>query len=226
MPKILIIDDDDSVLKAVEIGLGQAGFRVLTAKGGATGLRTMFDNRPDLVLLDIMLPGIDGMEACRRLRELSDTPIIFLTALSAETDIVKGLMVGADDYITKPFSMSELIARIHTCLRRKKTSAGEMASSLILGDLTIDFVRHKVRVRNQQVALSPTEFRLLSYLARNCGRVVPHRTLLIEVWGSEYTDQFDYLHLYIRYLRKKIEKDPSHPEIIKTERNVGYYMDE
>ena len=226
MTKILIIDDDDSVLKAVEIGLGQAGFRVLTAKDGATGLRTMFDNRPDLVLLDIMLPGIDGMEACRRLRELSDTPIIFLTALSAETDIVKGLMVGADDYITKPFSMSELIARIHTCLRRKKTSAGEMASSLILGDLTIDFVRHKVRVRNQQVTLSPTEFRLLSYLARNCGRVVPHRTLLIEVWGSEYTDQFDYLHLYIRYIRKKIEKDPSHPEIIKTERNVGYYMDE
>jgi len=226
MTKILIIDDDDSVLKAVEIGLGQAGFRVLTAKDGATGLRTMFDNRPDLVLLDIMLPGIDGMEACRRLRELSDTPIIFLTALSAETDIVKGLMVGADDYITKPFSMSELIARIHTCLRRKKTSTGEMASSLILGDLTIDFVRHKVRVRNQQVTLSPTEFRLLSYLARNCGRVVPHRTLLIEVWGSEYTDQFDYLHLYIRYIRKKIEKDPSHPEIIKTERNVGYYMDE
>jgi two-component system, OmpR family, KDP operon response regulator KdpE len=226
MTKILIIDDDNSVLKSVEIGLGQAGFRVLTAKDGATGLRTMFDNRPDLVLLDIMLPGIDGMEACRRLRELSDTPIIFLTALSAETDIVKGLMAGADDYITKPFSMSELIARIHTCLRRKKTPTGERAPSLILGDLTIDFVRHQVRVRDQQVTLSPTEFRLLSYLARNCGQVISHQALLTEVWGPEYASQYDYLHLYIRYLRKKIEKDPSRPEIIKTERGVGYYMNE
>ncbi len=226
MAKILIIDDDESVLKNVEIGLTQAGFRVVTAKDGAAGLRTMFESRPDVVLLDIMLPGIDGLEACRRLRELSDIPIIFLTALSTETDIVKGLMLGADDYITKPFSMLELTARIQTCLRRKQVPAGGRPSALILGDLTIDFARHKVEINAQEVSLSPTEFRLLSYLARNRGRVISHRALLTEVWGPEYADQFDYLHLYIRYLRKKIEKDPARPEIIRTERGVGYYMEE
>lgn len=226
MTKVLVIDDDETLLKLVGTALEQAGFQVVTAKDGRAGLRATFDARPDLIILDIMLPGMDGLETCRRLRESTDTPIIMLTALSTEKDVAKGLGIGADDYVTKPFGMTELIARINACLRHRNGASRGKASVLISGDLMIDFARHKVSVRNQTIALSPTEFRLLSYLARNRGRVISHRTLLIEVWGSEYADQFDYLHLYIRYLRKKIEKDPSHPEIIKTERNVGYYMDE
>ncbi len=226
MTRILIIDDDESLLASLTAGLEKAGFQVVTAADGSAGLRLTFDARPDLIILDLVLPGMDGLETCRRLRELSDTPIIILTSRSAEEDIVKGLTMGADDYIAKPFRMAELVARVNTCLRHEAKSSSGKASALVIGDLTLDFARHKVMVRNQVIALSPTEFRLLSYLARNRGRVVPHRTLLFEVWGPEYANQLDYLHLYIRYLRKKIEKDPSKPEVIKTEWNVGYYIDE
>ena len=226
MTKILLIDDDESLLKSLGVGLEKAGFQIVTAKEGSAGLKITFDARPDLIILDIGLPGMDGLETCRRLRELTDTPIIILTARSTEEDIVKGLTTGADDYIAKPFRMAELVARVHTCLRHRSQSSPGKASVLVIGDLTLDFARHKVIVRNRAIDLSPTEFRLLSYLARNRGRVIPHRTLLLEVWGPEYANQLDYLHLYIRYLRKKIEKDPSKPEIIKTEWNVGYHIDE
>jgi DNA-binding response OmpR family regulator len=226
MTKILVIDDDESLLKSLGGGLEKAGFQFLSARDGPTGLKTNFDARPDLIILDVGLPGMDGFETCRRLRELSDTPIIMLTARATEEDIVKGLTVGADDYLVKPFGMAELLARVQTCLRHKSQASSSKASVLIIGDLTLDFARHKVSVRNQAINLSPTEFHLLSYLARSRGRVTPHRTLLLEVWGPEYANQLDYLHLYIRYLRKKIEKDPSNPVIIKTEWNVGYYIDE
>ena len=225
MPKILIIDDDESLLKSLSAGLEKAGFQILTAKDGPTGLKTTFDARPDLIILDVGLPGMDGLETCRRLRELSDTPIIMLTARAAEEDIVKGLTAGADDYLVKPFRMAELLARMQTSLRHRSQASPGKPAVLVVGDLTIDFARHQVTVRSQTVDLSPTEFHLLSYLARNRGRVIPHRTLLLEVWGPEYSNQIDYLHLYIRYLRLKIEKDPSKPEIIKTEWNVGYHID-
>lgn len=222
--KILVIDDDENLLKLIETALKREDWEVLTARDGAEGLRTAFSRQPDLIILDIMLPGMDGLETCRRLQELSSIPIIMLTALSSDTDVVKGLAVGADDYITKPFSLAELVARVRTCLRRSGGGSAK-SSVLVKGELTIDLARHKVSVKGKTIELTPTEFRLLSHLARNEGQVIPHRMLLEEVWGPEYSDQVDYLHLYIRYLRQKIEHDPSKPEIIKTERGVGYYLD-
>jgi DNA-binding response OmpR family regulator len=225
MTKILIIDDDDGLLNVIKTGLEQMGFQMLAVRDGETGLKMTFDFRPDLVILDLMLPGMSGLEVCRRLRELTETPIIMLTALSSEMDIVRGLNAGADDYIAKPFGMNELVARINNCLRHK-TSASEKNSVLSVRDLTVDLARHRVTRNDQCVELSPTEFRLLSYLARNRGKVIPHRVLLTEVWGVEYADQVDYLHLYIRYLRKKIEPNPSDPTIIRTERGVGYSIED
>lgn len=225
MAKVLIVDDDETLLKSVGLALSQSGFEVVTAKDGLAGLKKAFDCRPEIIILDLMLPQMDGLEVCRRLRELTESPIIMLTARSTEEDIVKGLTAGADDYMVKPFRITELVARINTCLRRGMSSRLGKSAVIIVGDLTIDFARHKVIVRNQPVSLSPTEFRLLSYLVRNCGHVIPHRTLILEVWGPEYVNQIDYLHLYIRYLRKKIEKDPAAPQIIKTEWNIGYYVE-
>lgn len=225
MDKILIVDDDRDHLQVMATALKHESFHVFTACTGLEGLRAAFAAHPDLVILDIMLPDMDGFEICRRLREFSDTPVIMLTARSTKTDVVKGLSIGADDYITKPFSLAELLARVRTALRHRGASDLPKASVLIHGDLVVDMAKHQVTVRGRPVDLSPTEFRLLAYLARNDRCVVPHRTLLMEIWGPEYCDQTDYLHLYIRYLRQKIEADPTHPEIIKTERGIGYYLD-
>ncbi|MCL5951085.1 MAG: response regulator transcription factor [Chloroflexi bacterium] len=224
MKKILVIDDDEKLLRLTETALKREDWQVLLARDGTEGLRIAFNSHPDLVILDIMLPGMDGFETCRRLKELSNIPVIMLTALASETDVVRGLAVGADDYITKPFSLVELVARVRTCFRRNSITSSK-TPLLVKGDLTIDLARHKVSLRGKSVDLTPTEFRLLSFLARNEGQVIPHRTLLVEVWGPEYSDQVDYLHLYIRYLRHKIEQDPSKPEIIKTERGIGYFLD-
>ncbi len=227
MEKVLIIDDDENLVELLQVALKAEGFQVLTAGDGREGLRTAFDSRPDLILLDIMMPRMDGLETARRLQELCDIPIILLTALSTTADVVKGLEIGADDYVTKPFAMEELIARIRNTLRRRAAPASSSRTGmLVLGNLTIDTVRHKVTAYERPVNLTPTEFRLLSYLARHAGQVVPHQALLTEVWGPEYRDQFDYLHLYVRYLRQKIELDPAQPGIIKTERGVGYYLEE
>jgi two-component system, OmpR family, KDP operon response regulator KdpE len=225
--KILIIDDDANLLKILDTALKQEGFEILTAADGQRGLRAAFSSHPDLIILDVMMPGMDGFEVCQRLLELTDLPVIMLTAVSATKDVVKGLSTGAADYITKPFKMDELIARVRAALRHKD-SPGSASSAAVLahGNLTIDFARHKVIVHGKPVDLTPTEFRLLSYLVRNRGRVTPHRTLLVEVWGPEYSNQIDYLHLYVRYLRQKIERDPAKPEIIKTERGVGYYLED
>ncbi len=226
MSKILVVDDDESLLSVVESALKREGFDVITATDGSEGLRSAFQNHPDLVILDIMLPGMSGLETCRRLRELSDMPIIMLTAMSRESDIVRGLTLGADDYVTKPFSIDELIARVYACLRRGRgRHTGEKSSVITVGRLTVDFARRKVTIDGEQVELTPTEFQLLSYLVRNRGVVIPHQRLLKEIWGPEYADQLDYLRLYVRYLRRKIERDPSKPEIIKTEWGVGYYLE-
>lgn len=225
MTRILVVDDDQDLLKLVATGLREEGYTVLTAADAHQALKLAYQEHPDLVILDIMLPGMDGIEVCRRLRELTDVPIIMLTAMSREQDVVRGLAAGADDYVTKPFGMAELLARVQACLRRKAGAPDERKTTITVGDMTIDLARHKVIVRGEPVDLTPTEFRLLSYLARHKGYVIHHERLLTEVWGPEYRDQLDYLRLYISYLRRKIEKDPSNPEIIKTERGVGYYLD-
>ncbi len=225
--RILIIDDDPNMLKLLRKGLERHNYKVIDAQKGAEGLRKLYECRPHLVILDIMMPKMDGWEVCRRIREFTDVPIIMLTAKASEEDIVYGLDLGADDYITKPFSLTELLARIEAVLRR----ASDLAESrgienwiYTCGDLKIDFTRRRVQVKDQEVRLTPTEFRLLSYLVRHAGEVVPHETLLTKVWGPAYSSETEYLKLYIHYLRRKIEENPNDPQYIITEWGIGYYF--
>jgi len=224
--RILIVEDDAELPKLVGMALEQEGFEVLTATDGAQGLRIAYRHHPDLVILDIMMPRVDGWKTCERLREMSDVPIIMLTAKTAEADVLKGLSLGADDYVIKPFSIAELVARVQACLRRAESGNSHVESTLLTsGPLSIDLARRKVTLHGEPVDLTPTEFRLLSLLAHNRGEVVPHRKLLTEVWGPEYVEEYDYLHLYVSYLRRKIEKDPAKPEFIKTAWGEGYYLE-
>lgn len=226
---ILVIDDDKDVTLMLKAQLEHKDYQVVIATSGREGLQKAYQVRPDLVLLDIMMPGMDGWEVCRRLRELSSVPIIMLTARNLKGDVVKGLEIGADDYLTKPFSAAELEARIEAVLRRSEMEGGPSnfrSTFYTNGHLTIDFDRRIVTVRGKRVDLTPTEFKLLSVLVRNEGRVLPHRYLLTEVWGPEYADQVDYVKLYIRYLRLKLEDDPSNPTYIQTEWGVGYRFSE
>ncbi|RME46759.1 MAG: DNA-binding response regulator [Chloroflexi bacterium] len=225
--KILVIDDDTHLLKIVEVFLKEEGYQVFTAKEASHGLRQAFNKQPDLVLLDVMMPEVDGWETLTRLRAISDMPIIMLTAKDKETDVVKGLDLGADDYVTKPFDPDELKARIAATLRRARMPATPQQTAAYADDhLHIDFVRRRVEVKGESINLTPTEFRLLTCLVRHAGHVVPHRVLLSEVWGPEYVDETQYLKLYVRYLRQKIEKDPGNPEYILTEWGEGYYFRE
>lgn len=225
--KILFIDDDTHLLKLVELSLKEDGYQVITAEDGARGLKQAFNTQPDLVLLDVMMPDMDGWEALSRLRAMSDLPIVMLTAKDEQADIVKGLNLGADDYIVKPFNTDELMARIAAALRRARLPATSEKVAAYADDyLSIDFARRRVMVEGEPVSLTPTEFRLLTCLVRHAGRVVPHKMLLREVWGPEYIDETQYLKLYVRYLREKIEKDPSNPEYILTEWGEGYYFHE
>ena len=219
---ILVIDDDADLAKIVQINLEREGYETVIAFSGVEGLQKAYNSQPDLVILDIMMPGMDGWTTCRRLREISDVPIIMLTARGMESDIVKGLKLGADDYIVKPFGAKELLARIHALLRRTDTSTVKRPPIYSDGELTVDFVKRMVVVRGEQVDLTPTEFKLLSTFVQNEGRVLPHRFLLTQVWGPEYADEVNYLKLYVRYLRQKIEEDPSNPNCILTEWGVGY----
>lgn len=226
---ILVIDDDPDLRLMLKAQLERKTYRVVLASSGRDGLQKAYQARPDLIILDIMMPGMDGWEVCQRLRELSSVPIIMLTARNMKGDVVKGLESGADDYLTKPFGGAELDARIQAVLRRSGNSNGmgrSRSSFYSNGYLTIDFDRRIVRVRGETVDLTPTEFKLLSCLVRNEGRVLPHRYLLTEVWGPEYADEVDYVKLYIRYLRLKIEEDPKEPVYIQTEWGVGYRFSE
>ncbi len=226
---ILVIDDDPDLRLMLKAQLERRKHRVVVASSGRDGLQKAYQARPDLVILDIMMPGMDGWEVCRRLRELSSVPIIMLTARNMQGDVVKGLESGADDYLVKPFSTAELDARIQAVLRRSGSSDGAGISRTSFysnGYLTIDFDRRIVKVENTSIDLTPTEFKLLSCLVRNEGRVLPHRYLLTEVWGPEYADEVDYVKLYIRYLRLKLEEDPSDPIYIQTEWGIGYRFSE
>ncbi|HIP88053.1 MAG TPA: response regulator transcription factor, partial [Anaerolineales bacterium] len=195
---------------------------VITASSGTEAIERVRKDLPDLVLLDVGMPGLDGFETLRMIREISEVPVIMLTVRSDEEDIVRGLELGADDYITKPFRTRELSSRIRAVLRRTRTVPLETAILKIDDYLSVDYNRREVIVGGKRVKLRPTEFRLLYHLIENAGWVVPHEVLLAKVWGHEYREEVHYLRLYITYLRQKIEPDPSHPRYILTERGVGY----
>jgi two-component system KDP operon response regulator KdpE len=223
---LLLIDDDVSLCETVCFMLTKEGYQVEVAHTAISGLRKAYALKPDLVLLDVMLPDMDGWQTCRRFREMSDVPIIILTALGSEEDVVKGLNLGADDYIVKPVTNKELHARIRVLLRRVPHSTVNGSNGrqpiFLCDNLVINFDTHEVTVDNRRVDLSPTEFRLLSVLSRHKGRVLPHEFLLTEVWGPEYSRGVDYLRLYISYLRRKIERDTSKPSLIHNEWGIGY----
>jgi two-component system KDP operon response regulator KdpE len=196
------------------------------AYDGAEGLRQAYALQPDLVVLDIMMPDMDGWTVCERLRELSDVPIIFVTAVGKESDIVRGLEMGADDYLVKPFSPRELLARIEAVLRRDARSGSSTIESRVYknGALAVNLENRQVKLNDEHVDLTPIEFKLLSTFIRNEDKVLTHRFLLSQVWGPAYEEERQYLKLYVWYLRQKIEEDPSAPQLILTERGVGYRL--
>jgi len=222
---ILVVDDDPRLLRLARVNLERAGFNVSTAANGDAALDEMSAALPDAVVLDVTMPGIDGFSLTQQIREVSNVPIIILTALSEQSRKVHGLEIGADDYMTKPFDPDELVARLRALIRRS-TGAQEQTGKLIeAGDLKIDFVRRKVERNGEPVKLTPTEYRLLQALAQEAGKVIPHTDLLSKVWGPEYRDDTDYLWVYIRYLRQKLEKDPSNPQYILSVPGFGYRFD-
>jgi DNA-binding response OmpR family regulator len=222
---ILVVDDEPHVVRLVKANLESSSYKVLTAGDGEQGVHLVESETPDLVILDIMLPKMDGYEVCRRIREFSPVPIIMLTARSAEVDLVHGFEAGADDYLTKPFAVSELLMRVRAVLRRSKWPEEVLArQGFRAGPIEIDFAQHKVTLNGEVVKLSPTEYRLLAHLASNAGRVILHRELLRAVWGPEYRDESEYLRVYMRYLRQKLEPDPSNPRYLLTQPGAGYML--
>lgn len=221
---VLVVDDDPRLLRLVRVNLERAGFIVSTAANGAAAYDEMSANPPDAVVLDITMPGIDGFTLTHQIREISNVPIIILTALSEQSQKVKGLEIGADDYITKPFDPDELVARLRALLRRTGMGTQEQSDNVFeAGELKIDFVRRKVERSGEVVKLTPTEYKLLQVLAQQAGKVIPHTDLLSKVWGPEYRDDTDYLWVYIRYLRQKLEKVGA-GGLIQTVRGAGYIL--
>lgn len=220
---VLIVDDEPRMIRFIRMNLELEGYHVVEASNGIEALDQVRKHMPDLVIMDIMMPKMDGFETLELLREISTVPVILLTVKGEEEDRIRGLELGADDYVTKPFSPRELISRVNAVLRRADWPSPPPRTILDIDDrLSVDFNRHQVIVEGERVDLRPTEYRLLTHLIQNAGWVVPHETLLAKVWGYEYRDETHYLRLYINYLRKKIEKDPSNPVYIQTERGVGY----
>jgi two-component system KDP operon response regulator KdpE len=221
--RILVVDDEPRMRRFVRMNLDLEGYQVIEADTGLQALERVRDDMPDLVLLDVAMPELDGFETLEHIRESSSVPVIMLTVKNDEDDRIRGLDLGADDYITKPFSPRELLSRIRAVLRRVEPSkAGGEEPLVIDEELQIDFPRRTVIARGEPVKLRPTEYRLLLHLVENAGWIVPQETLLAKVWGPEYRDDNQLLRLYITYLRKKIEPDPASPRYILTERGVGY----
>jgi two-component system KDP operon response regulator KdpE len=226
--RVLVVDDDADFTELVNIVLTHEGFEVLTASNGREALRTLFESKPDLVLLDVIMPQMDGWQTCKYIREASDVPIIILSGQSrSEDDIVRGLDHGADEYILKPISNRELAARVKAILRRAELpSAKEVEQPGIYIDnhLVVNIKERKVLVEGERIRLTPIEFRLFSQLLNNAGRILTHKQLLERVWGWEYTDDIDYVRIYISHLRQKIEENPSQPRYILTDPGIGYYF--
>ena len=220
--KILVVDDEPQIRRMMRATLTSSGYQVDEAKTGEEGLEKMRAYQPDLVLLDLNMPGMGGLEACRSMREGSEVPIIILTVRNAEKEKVEALDAGADDYVSKPFGMQELMARIRAALRRTPATAEAGPHGFTSDDLEIDFDSRRVRVRDRQVRLTPKEFDLLRHLVAHGGKPVPHRELLQAVWGPDYGNETDYLRVFINHLRKKIEPDPARPKYVLTEPWVGY----
>ena len=221
--KILIVDDEERMVRFIRLNLEHDGFIVVPAFNGKQALQQIREAVPDLILLDVMMPDIDGFEVLQMIREISSVPVIMLTAKGEEDDRVRGLELGADDYITKPFSPRELVSRVKAVLRRTEAASGSMHGLIVVDDrLKIDFDRREIWLEGKLVKLRPTEYRLLYHLVQNAGWVVSHDQLLAKVWGYEYRDEPHYVRLYINYLRQKLEEDPSNPKYILTERGVGY----
>ena len=221
--RILVVDDEPRMVRFIRLNLEHDGFQVSEAANGTQALERLRNDLPDLVLLDVMLPDMDGFEVLGMMREFSSVPVIMVTAKGEEDERVRGLELGADDYVTKPFSPRELVSRIRAVLRRLEgPQPGSTGPIIVDARLRLDFDRREVWVEDKLVRLRPTEFRLLFHLVQNAGWVVPHDQLLAKVWGYEYRGETHYLRLYINYLRQKLEKDPAHPAYILTEHGVGY----
>lgn len=221
--RILAVDDDLVVLKFLRANLQAEGYDVLTALDGAEALQVIEKESPDLIILDIMMPEMDGFEVCYRLREWSQVPIIMLSARDDEEDKVKSLDLGADDYLTKPFGVKELLARVRSVLRRiEAAEAISPQATFISGDLKVSFAERKVTIADREVKLTPTEYCLLKEFVLNAGKVLTHTYLLNRAWGSEYREEHEYLHVFANRLRRKLEPDPSNPRYIITVPGVGY----
>jgi two-component system KDP operon response regulator KdpE len=221
-PHILVIDDEPQILRAIRTILTEKQFRVTTASRGEEGLALAAANEPDLVILDLGLPDMDGVEVCQRLREWTQTPIIILSVRDSERDKVAALDMGADDYLTKPFGIEELLARVRVALRHSSRMQGTQSKVVKAGMITIDLAFHIVKRGDEEIKLTGREYKLLAYLASNHGRVLTHQSILTHVWGPEDADHTEYLRVYMRQLRKKLEDDPERPQYILTEPGIGY----
>ena len=223
--RVLLVEDDQRVLRFVRANLEASGYRVATALDGESALTVFAWELPDIVLLDVGLPNLDGYSVCARIREFSNVPIIMLTALADEADIVRSLDLGADDHLSKPFSVQELLARVRAVLRRGQL-ADEVPGqpSLTIDELRIDFAQRAVSRGGQKINLTPTEYKLLYYLAINAGQILTHTQLLRKVWGSAYENEISYLWVYVSRLRKKLEPDPANPRFVLSEAGVGYTL--
>jgi two-component system, OmpR family, KDP operon response regulator KdpE len=217
---ILIVDDEPQIRRVMRTTLASQGYTVLEAKNGEEALEALRSKHPGLILLDVNMPGMSGLDACREIRETSDVPVIMLTVRNTERDKVSALDAGADDYVVKPFGAPELLARIRATLRR--STAGETTPAFVSEDLQIDFAKRAVTVRGNAIRLTPKEFELLRHLVANQGKALGHRRLLQAVWGPDYGEETEYLRVFINQLRKKIEPDPRHPRYIHTEPWIGY----
>jgi two-component system KDP operon response regulator KdpE len=219
---ILIIDDEPQILRALKTILTARHFDVVMASTGEEGLTLAASSEPDVIILDLSLPDMDGIQVCEKIREWSRVPIIILSVRESETDKVAVLDKGADDYLTKPFGIEELMARIRVAMRHGEQSIGNVKSIITIGALQIDLAHYSVTNNGVDVRLTATEFKLLAYLASNAGKVLTHRSILIHVWGDEDADHVEYLRVYIGVLRKKLEANPNDPQIIQTEPGIGY----
>lgn len=221
--KILIIDDDPVLVELIQYNLEKEGYDVCTARNGQEGIRSFFTNRPNLIILDLMMPKMNGYEVCKRIREMTDVPIVILTAKGREEDIIKGLDLGADDYLTKPFRVGVLLARVRAVLRRARTEVAAFKGPTYHDNyLSVDLEARRVMIKDKAIKLTPTEYKLLALLVKNKGRVLEFRTMLEQVWGFEYIDELDYLRVYIWHLRRKLEPHPKKPIYLVNELNTGY----